>query len=245
MGKDSSKVGVLRQAYANAKLTLEQRDPGIVVNDERTAAASGKRNITMSASYLRVEKLLDPNITQYPFQIISGVNQQVYPTEQLLTLQDVFFAARVGFYVILERSAAGREEFGNQLMTFPNPQIYGATGLDLNRMVGLWNNGELRLTINNKVITPAWALKKHLVVPERQVNTMAWPNGDGFFNEIDLDEDGMSAVEPNWIFNGGSNIDLQINYPTSLTTYGIGANRFRLVIYYDGFLAQNASSIMK
>jgi hypothetical protein len=243
MAKDSSKVGVLRQAYANAVLKLESSNQGskpIAVNQ----VISGKQTIRMTQSYLRMEQLLDPNLTNYSFTVVSGTTNPPYPTENWLKLQDVFFVARMFFGLVLERSAGGNTQFANQLMTFPNPQFYGAAGLDLNRLCGIWQNGELRLTINNEVITPAWPLSKHFNVPMRQINTITWPNTDGFFNEVDLGDDGWCSIEPNWVLNGGSNIDLQIGYPTSLQDYGIGSSRFKLVLMLDGFLAQNASSIM-
>ena len=243
MNSNSSSIAAHRMAYANAIATLEKKTD-ISVN----ADVPGKRRITMTQSFLRTEQDLNPNITNYSFGITvnqPNSNGAVNPTETRLTLQDVFFAYKVGFYISLQTSSAGNTSYKNQLMTFPNPQFYGAAGLDLNLMQGLWTNGKLSLKINNAVITPAWDLKKHLDVPQTQVNTVSWPNTNGFFNEFDGDNYGMCTIEPNWIFNGGSNIDLQINYPDSLTNIGIGNTaKFRLHLIFEGFLAQNASSIM-
>lgn len=234
-----------RLAYANAVAKLESKGNVIVNRKDNTGQ---RREIRMTQSFLRTEQNLNQNITNYSFGITNNqpnASGTIFPTEQRLTLQDVFFAYKVGFYISMQSTSGANTTYKNQLMTFPNPQFYLSGGIDLNLMQGLWTNGVLNLKINNEVITPAWDLRKHMDVPVNQLNTIGWPNTDQFFNQFDGDNFGMCTIEPNWIFNGGSNIDLEINYAESLTNIGIGsAAVMRLHLIFEGFLAQNASSIM-
>lgn len=210
------------------------------------AQTSENSLVTLTNGYLRTEAVLDPNNTNYNFGILTtepstGGGTQPFATEQRLRMQDVFFAYDYGFYVVCPATAGGNTNFQNQLMTFPNPQFFGAFGLNLDLFQGIWTQGKMSLEINNNNVIPAWPLKRHMVIPQTQILV---PSGNIQFNQNDFDDDGLSAMEPNIILNGGNNNQLNINYPISLANMGIGASTFRLVCWFDGFLAQNASTIM-
>lgn len=206
-----------------------------------------KSLVTLTNSYLRTEAVLNPNTTQYNFGILNtepstGGAIQPFPTEQRLLLQDVFFAYDFGFYITCNKTGGGNTNFQYQLMTFPNPNFFGSFGLNLDLMIGLWTMGKMQLVINNNVVIPSWPLKRHLVINQTQI---LFPSSNVYFNQNDFDDDGLSAMEPNIILNGGNNNKLSINYPLPINTMGIGDTAvFNLVCWFDGFLAQNASTIM-
>ncbi len=248
-GSDFATAGANEKAFANAKYTIERGGQYIVNRvPSGTEAAAGKSRILLTESYLRTEMPLNPNSTTYNFGIlnnqITNGSSGLYPTERRITLQDVFFTYAVGFYVTMNSTSAGNTSYQYQLMTFPNPQFYLSGGIDLNLMQALWNTGEIQLTINGNVVTPGWDLKKHMAINQTQIDTATWPAGP-FFNQVNQLNDGMVQVEPNWIFNGGNNIQLDVVYRVPLTGIGIGNTaQMRLVLIMQGFLAQNASSIM-
>lgn len=237
---------VRRLAYDLAKRRIETESGNLSVNQ----TVNGKDRITMAQSYLRTEMPLDPNLTTYDFALLDNKITSplgiINATEQRLALQDAFFAYNLGFYIAVDETAGANKSYSNQLLTFPNPQFFGSAGVDLNLQQGIWTNGSLSLIINSNVITPAWDLAKHLYIPETQINTVAWPNTEGFFNEFDGEGYGKCAIEPNWIFNGAANIDLKINFRKPLNQMGLATgSKYRIVLIFQGYLAQNCSSIMQ
>lgn len=241
-----SNLAVRRLAYDLAKKMIENQDQNMVVNQPPT---NGRTRVTMAQSYIRTEMPLNQNLTNYNFAIldnkITSPTGVIAPTEQRLALQDAFFAYNLGVYLVVDETASGNTQYQNQLLTFPNPQFFGSGTTDLNLQQGIWNNGTLALTINSQVITPAWDLAKHLYIPQTQINTVTWPDGD-FFNQYDGEGYGKCSIEPNWVFNGAANIDLQVNFRKPLNQMGIGTDfETRLVLIFQGYLAQNCSSIMR
>ncbi len=220
-----SNLMVRRLAYDKARDMIMAQDRSLAVN---TAPTDGRTRVTMAQSYIRTEMPLDQNLTNYQ-----------------LALQDAFFAYNLGVYFVVDSTTSGNTQYQNQLLTFPNPQFFGSGTTDLNLQEGIWNNGTLALTINSQVITPAWDLAKHLYVPQTQIDTTAWPGGN-FFNQYDGEGYGKCAIEPNWIFNGAANIELSINFRKPLNQMGIGTGfQTRMVLIFQGYLAQNCSSIMR
>ncbi len=238
-------AGANREAYANAVAVLERSGQYAVNRDP----VGNQKKMMLTESYLRTEMPLSTSKTSYNFGVlntqITNGQSGLYETEQRITLQDVLFVYNVGFYVTMNRTSGGNVSYQNQLMTFPNPQFYLSSGINLDLMTGLWNNGQIELTINGQVVTPGWDLRKHMYIPQTQIDTNTPSTNGAFFNQVRQRDEGMQTVEPNWIFNGGNNIQLNVVYKTSLTNIGIADTAsLRLVLIMEGFLAQNASSIM-
>lgn len=248
-----------REAYRNAVASIERKvdasgSKEYVVNRVPNTNMPSEKNaktIRVAQSYLQSEITIDPSLTSYNFGILTteltqGANQ-LFPTEQRLKLQDVFFTYGLGFFVRCVATPGGNTTFSKELMTYPNPNFYGATGIELDLMQGLWTDARLSVLVNNDVLTPAWRITNHLYVPPTQINAVNWPGGDNpqnYFNQISGNEDGFVITEPNWILNGGNNNQYTITYPQSINNIGLQAGNFRLVLIWLGFLAQNASSIM-
>jgi hypothetical protein len=250
---------VLDRAFINAKRTVEGMVPNpaggwmrqqkngkdvsrYVVNREEP----GKMKIKMTRSYLRSEILIQPTLTNYPFAILTNQvapgSTGVNPTEQRLKQQDVFFCNRLGFYIYIASSSGGNTNYKYELLTFMNPIFYGSS-INLDLAQGLWTTGELQVTVNNDVLTPGWDLLQHGVINQTQVPGL--PLGSSpYFNQVDYSKDGLITVEPQWVLNGGNDNQYVINYPQSINSIGIAGAQIWLVLKWEGFLAQNCSSIM-
>ena len=240
----------------------------------------GFKKVKLTRSYLRSEVLLQQNLTQYVFPILQNVAANngpnipgTQPTEQRLKLQDVFFCNRLGFYIYWAQavttvgaSVATTNEFRFLLFTAPNEamQFFGSSlggggWVDPVQMYALWTTGQLQVTVNNDVLTPAWDMLQHLYQPMLQGLNGTGPGWaaagvvQSYFTPQRMDTDGLIIVEPNWVLNGGNDNEYVINYPQSLATMGIvsitvgavtATPQCFLVLKLEGFLCQNVSGTM-
>ena len=232
-----------RLAY-NAAVNTVTRSGEYVVNDEKGARTKGKKNIRLAQSYLWSETQLTGN-SSYVMNVLDNKynvgSSNLYPMEKRLKQQDVFFTYALGFFILPISPGGGSFQF--QLMTFPSAQFFGSGGSNLPSLLGLWTAGSLNVTVNGETLTPAWDLGQHLSIPQTQVpaNPIA---GSIFYDQLDLSQDGLAVVEPNWIVNGGNDNQYIINYPSNYSSIGLGTLNYHIVLKWYGFLAQNASSIM-
>ena len=265
-----------RSSYRNMINTVEQRDPATgyktrIVDDNGNPVSKysvnreeapminkqGKavhfKKVKATRSYLRTEILLQPTLTQYSFAILQNVSANngpnipgIQPTEQRLKLQDVFFCNRLGYYLYQAVTNGGNTEYRYILYTSPNSNFL-AFGVDPIQMYALWTTGQLQVTVNNDVLTPAWDMLQHLYIPMQQGD----PSGGvgqvwNYLQPLRGDQDALIIVEPNWVLNGGNDNEYVLNFPQSLNTMGISSvtARFFLVLKLEGFLVQNVSAIM-
>jgi hypothetical protein len=235
----------MRDSYNRAVTVLED-GTNYVVNNPKKALQTKKNNVRMAQSTLFSEVKLNTTINSYQFQIKdgkpnTGAAGAQYPNEIRLLDQDVFFAYRLGFYLRCTSAAGGAVK--NILFTHPSGLIAGTGGSDINKMIGLWNGGVLSFKVGGEVVTPSYALRKTLVIQQTQapVNAIA---GTMPFDQVDMDNDGWAETAPNWIFNGGNDNQLIVTYPSDYADYGLGTAEWHLCLTFEGWLAQNASSIM-
>jgi hypothetical protein len=239
-----------RSAYKNAVGMLEA-DKQYVVNNERAAATTGRKNIRLAQSYLWSQVPLDASLSQYIFNVKDGVYNTgttgILPMERRIKDQDVFFTYALGFYLVCI-SAKGNASFQWELMTYPSEKMWGGFfSAGIQQLIGLWTAGTLGVSVNGDTLTPAWDMGQHLVIPETQATVGTSSPIDRWFDQKYMEEDGMVITEPNWIINGGNNNLYQLNYASNYNgiSGAIGVdNTFHLVMKWQGFLAQNASSIM-
>lgn len=191
----------------------------------------------LSQSYLRFETVLTQTDTNYPFSILvnqQNAGQQQFVTEQRLNLQDSFYISHMGVYLSVAETAAGNTLYQDYLMSFPSDMFNGAYN-----PFGMYNfyNGQLNLTINNRVLCPAWDLLKHLKVPTTQI-----PMGQ--LDQLDASQDGFYPVEPNWVLIGSKNNDLKIQLPKAMgNTIGSPNMKIHAIVIMRGVLAQNSTSV--
>lgn len=234
-----------------------QQDEQYVVNDEQTAKKTGKKNIRAAQSYLWSQCPINPNNSTYVFNVKNGIsnlgnNNGLLPGETRLKDQDVFFTYALGFYLLCTVTGGGNTVYQNTLMTFPSANFFGALpfGVNVRGFYGLWTMGSLSVKVNGETLTPNWDMGQHLYVPQTQILPTPTPGStDPLFDQQDLSENGYCITEPNWIINGGNDNTYTVTYPQNFASFGIPdpatySWRFSLVMKWQGFLAQNASTIM-
>lgn len=228
-----------------------------VVNNEMRAAKDNKKNIRAAQSYLWSQVPLNPNNSSYQFNVRNGVanlgNSGILAGEQRLKDQDVFFCYALGFYLLCQQTGFTNQSYQFELMTYPSSNFYGALpgGVPIDNLTGLWTMGSLAVKVNGETLTPSWDMGQHLLVPQSQILATVTPGTTAgyHFDEKDLSADGFVVTEPNWIINGGNDNNYTVAYPNNYNAIGVPDPtvynwRFSLVMKWQGFLAQNASSIM-
>lgn len=241
-----------RKAYLNAVAAL-QADNQYIVNNTDMAIKQGKKNIRVAQSYVCSEIPMTPTSSSYVLNVIDQQynvgNNNLLPAERRIKQQDVFFTYALGLYI---RMTNGWQGLPFILQTFPTAAVNGPAPAfypDVSTLQGIWTDGTLTVTVNGDVLTPAWDLSQHLVIPQSQANPGGVPVTP-YQDQLDLSEYGQVITEPNWIINGGNNNIYQITYPNNYGNIFGGVNAAStgitssIVMKWYGFLAQNASSIM-
>jgi len=193
----------------------------------------------LSQSYLRLEVLASTSQTTYQFGVLvndAPQGNQQRRTETRLNLQDAFYCSSVSIFTSLASSTTATDF---SLDSYPNPRKYSTAGAS----AALYNfyNGNLSLTVNNRVITPTWDMYRHLEINQTQqtVTPVA--------TTIPLDQiNGGSSTsfpcEPNWVLIGSKNNQLAINLPAAVGTLQASSTTV-FVMILRGVLAQNVTVV--
>ncbi len=239
------------RAYVRAKRDLEANEQ-YVVNNEAKARKDKKMNLRVAQSNLISIVPLNANTTQYVFNVLDSVPNQgnagLLSEEIRLKQQDVFFTSSIGFFLVAY-APVSYPPLRFQFMTYPTPSLQGVLGIgDAAALMGIWTAGKLDVKVNGETVTPSWWLQKHLVINQTQSNVAGTPINP-YWDQINYAEDGYQVVEPNWIVNGGNNNLYTVNYNNDWSLVFGGTNAantygFCIAMVWDGWLAQNASSIM-
>lgn len=247
------------RSYMRAKFLLESDADGkegagqYIVNNQDKATKIGKDNIRMAKSNLVSLIPINVNDTNYVFNIPDNLPNQgnqngILPLEKRLSIQDVFFCNALGFFLTCY-SANGYQAIHYQFWTYPTPSLGGILGLnDVAALAGIWTSGNLEIKTNGVIQTPNWWLWNHQSVPQTQSNFSGTPVNP-FWDQQSMSEDGFQVTEPNLIINGGNKNLYTVMYDNTWAQVLGGANagntyQFALAMVWDGWLAQNASSIM-
>lgn len=224
-----------------------------VVNNEAAARSKKLKNLRVAQSYLCSIIPITASNTQYVMNVLDNQlnqgNATILPAEQRLKLQDVFFTSALGFHLVQlgwngfpGTNIYQRYTFASDQLHGPLPNIPDTLGLS-----GVWGAGRLEVKVNGEVVTPYWKMIQHEVINQTQANGYA--NARPYFDQNNYSEDGYVITEPNWILNGGNNNLYTITYDNTWQ-YVLGSNNagnlfnFGIAMTWDGWLAQNASSIM-
>jgi hypothetical protein len=193
----------------------------------------------LSQSYLRLEQVASTSKTSYQFGVLvndTPGGSTVRATETRLNLQDAFYCATVQIFVSIADSATATD-FVPQ--TYNNLHTFTTTGASAALMN--FYNGNLSLTVNNRVITPTWDVLRHYEVPQTQQTAVPTTTA----NTVDQMTGGYSAsfvCEPNWVLIGSKNNNLTITLPNSIGTLQ-AAKTTVLGVILRGVLAQNVTSV--
>ena len=221
---------------------------GVFNNAVKSLIAAGQdpAKAILSQSYLRLEVVANTSTTNYQFGVLvndiakgGSQVQAVRPTEQRLNLQDAFYVGSVQMLIGLATSTT---DTAFPLYTWNNPLAFSTSGAStaLNNLY----NGAMSLTVNNRIITPAWDLARHKYVPQTQQGVGG--GGTGFVlpttDQENLGIDSAFPAEPNWVLIGSKNNTLNFNLPASIGTLQASATTvFTLIL--RGVLAQNVTVV--
>ena len=246
------------RAYMRAKYLLEADSDGnegkgqYVVNNPDKSLKVGKENIRMAKSNLVSIIPISVNQTSYvlnvPDNIVNLGNNGILPLEKRLSIQDVFFTNALGFFLTAFQAGA-YTPIHYQFWTYPSPSLGGILGLnDVAALMGIWSSGNLEIKVNGIIQTPNWWLWNHCNVPQTETSFAGTPVNP-FWDQQSMSEDGYLIMEPNLIVNGGNKNLYTITYDETWQQVLSGANatnqyQFAIALVWDGWLAQNASSIM-
>ena len=186
----------------------------------------------LTQSELRLEQPLVAGATVINFPVLANIQnqQQQYPSEIRLNLQDSFVPTSLGVYVALPSSAAAANFV---LFTYFNPSIFAnAAGEET------FYNGQLKLMINNQQYINGWGLKRHRVA--NQTQQLAATAAGAVVEQEDGANDGIYPMQPFVLLLGSQNIQLSIQLPAPIATVDAGA---RVVLRFQGVLAQNSTVV--
>jgi hypothetical protein len=214
-----------RLVYANAKNTLLR-------NKLNPATA------VLTQSYLRFEANLSLNVTQYSLDVLVNDNQNpAFITQNKLALQDSFLASDCGIFVGVPTDALVTNA---KVKLYSYPDVAAFTASVAADMRTFWN-GNMNLTVNQRVIVPSWDLNRHYKSPIMQSGFVPAPVAAGNIqNSDDWSTDGFYPVEPNIVFVGSKKNQLQVTLPQALLSIPTNA---RLVVIFRGLLAQNTTPV--
>lgn len=217
MSSNNNQFG-LRLNFENAKTALIKAG----------VSPSTLQNAVLSQSTLRLEQLLNLTQSTFTFPVLSnqtGSGTSVRVTEVRLNQQDAFYVTSAQIFL---SPATTTTTAALQLLTYPNSVSFATGSLALYTFY----NGQLKITINNSVITPAYPMSDFLNIPQTQLTAAT--------NSPISEFHGLSKVvlEPNPVFVGVYNTVVQIVMPAAFTA--LDANTYAIIILH-GILAQNVA----
>lgn len=195
----------------------------------------------LSQSYLRLEVALSTTVTNYQFPVlvndVTASSTTATNVEQRLQLQDAFVVSQFGLF-FGKPSSSTATNF--QLCTYPNKTIFSAANTATSLLN--WYNSSLSLTVNNRVICPAYDLYRHYNVPQQQQTTDAdyTTSGIDYDDQQDGSSSGFYPIEPAWVLVGSKQNQLQVQLPQAMAA--VEANS-RAIIILRGHLAQNVTPV--
>lgn len=222
-----------------------------VVNDEAESLRSGKRNFVASQSNIVSILPISSATTNYVFNVKDGLansgNANILPMESRLKDQDVFYTAGIGFFLTCY-NFFGYTPIQFQYWTYPSPALFNPAGLsDIGSLNGIWQLGYLEYKVNGIVQIPKWWMGRHEFVPQTETGFGGVPVNP-LWDQQDYSGDGYLVTEPNWILNGGNNNLFSLTYGNTWGQVnlapGVANLQMGLIMVWDGWLVQNASSIM-
>ena len=189
--------------------------------------------VKLTQGSLRFEQALVAGQTLYTFPVLD--NQAVFSNlEDRLKLQDSFVINS-----IFIGTGAPASSTDNTFLpdTYANQIKYGAGPAAA--LQAWWNAGNLKITVNNDIITPKWDLFRHYNANQTQ-QTAALGAG----SPMDQDRgsfDGWYPMEPNVVLIGQKDTTLEITLKGAGLTSVLANSRG--IIMVRGYLAQNSTVV--
>jgi hypothetical protein len=174
--------------------------------------------------------------TQYTWGVLVNNNGPAgtqFPTEVRLNQQDVFITSELCYFIA---AAASDTDAAIIPHTYPSPVVFAGHSANYE----LLYNGQLMITVNNRVITPTLFTSRFRVVPQSQQATAAANQNGIAQDQIDMSTDGSMPTGPSFLLIGSKNNLIQMTIPAGLTAVGTSD---RIILEFRGHLAQNATII--
>lgn len=216
-----------REIFDNAKLLLQQ-------NGYNVAAAK------LTQSQIRSEVAMSTGSTRlhFPILINDSQNQNAFNTEKRLQLQDVFIVSAMALAVARPSSSS---DGGYDLFTYPNLTVF-STANTAAAIRGAYANGNISVAVDNDQVVPYLPTNIFYKAPftQQAANADYTASGISLLDSRDGSQDGIMQIEPNLIWSGNSQIDVNFNLPAAMAAVETNS-RFVLLVY--GLLAQNCSKV--
>lgn len=187
-----------RQLFTNAEAAM------IAAGISKTAYD----NAVKTQCLLRLIQPLSAGQQFVSFPVLSNATNAGLPTrsdEIRLPQQNAFFVGQWDFTIFKTTTAGLLNPIPGR---YPNAITYPTGSASLYTLY----NGKLQIVIDQSVIVRAYSMRKFLNVPQTQLTGAATPPQDQF------DGTYMLPVEPNIVFVGTAQIDINIILPTALGT---------------------------
>lgn len=189
----------------------------------------GKDNVVVTQSTLRLEQVLSTAKTSYSFPIQENEGNAT-ATEVRLNINDNFHITRIGVFL---GKAATSADVALMLSTYPNNILFPTASVA--PALETVYNSKMKIEVNNKVLVQNWDLQKHRVAQ--------------FIQQTATDVDSRNSDEDGWVdcvpiitLSGGRKNVVEVNLPAAVSTLEAAPIEVRLILMFQGFLAQNATS---
>lgn len=198
-------------------------------------------------SYLRLEASLQQSSQTVTWNVLatqSNTGNQTTPTELRLQLNDSFTMLQLGFFIEKIGSTATYSSLTaanfatGQLGTFPDPKVFTGSGEAAN-LRALYN-GNLNLTIIDKVVIKNFPMLKFYRVPQAQQTIAFYTGGPAQVAGWENPNYGLIDFTPAITIEGSQNIQFTCNVPASVDTSGTSSSNVAVLFLY-GFLLQNGA----
>jgi hypothetical protein len=208
-----------RQLFINAQKAMV--DAGI--------SPTAYNNAVKTQGYLRLIQPITTGAQIINFPVLTnqtGAGQATRSDEVRLPQQNAFFVGQMAFTIFKQAAAV---DYAVRPQTYPNAETFTS----YIPMYALYN-GRLQVTIDQSVISRAYSMRKFLNIPQtQQIAADA-----AAVNVTMFDGTAMLPWEPNVVFVGTAQIEINIIIPASLGT--IDANVFGCWDFF-GIEAQNVA----
>lgn len=181
----------------------------------------------VAPSYLRLEQAAGTG-SQYTFSVLKDEGTPT-STEKRLDKADAFVVTDFGFYFM-----SGNNAVNSRLHTFPNTNVFTTTGTNLYAAY----NGELSITINQRVIIEAHAMSQHLSagVAQQAMNIVDDGTNTSAYDASSFNGRSAGRV-PSPVkleFGGNQKIQIELTLPGAIALNG--TSNTSLCFMFFGFL---------
>ena len=216
------------------------------------AAQYASQGVITTPGYLRLESLAPAAATSvFNFNTLDTSGTKT-ATERRLKLSDTFTITDISFYIgygsATSNAPTAAQYAGQQLATFPNPNLSAFSGKD-DELEVLYN-GYLQLRVDTTTFLDSIPMRQFYRVGTSQAKTGA--TGGTAPTQLPVGRDewplamyGRNELLPTIELNGQSNIEWSINLPNATDCSGASTYFTNCVLILQGFLNQGAASVQR